>query len=204
MTDRKSGKSKKKHKEQAEKINLREAADALKAAEKKIAPRRAVKTLENETIEVIYAPEPMPEPEPMKVLAPEPKPMKVAPEPIKQPVTEPAPASRALVTLPKTDGDDAAARLQQSFAAVQKGASAVNTKLIEMAQEAINANLEHARDLAGATNPMQALKLQLKHWQDTMASFTAQAKELRKLTAELVAASSEPIRAHLRAQAAKR
>lgn len=204
MTDRKSGKSKKKHKEQAEKINLREAADALKAAEKKIAPRRAVKTLENETIEVIYAPEPMPEPEPMKVLAHEPKPMKVAPEPIKQPVTEPAPASRALVTLPKTDGDDAAARLQQSFAAVQKGASAVNTKLIEMAQEAINANLEHARDLAGATNLMQALKLQLKHWQDTMASFTAQAKELRKLTAELVAASSEPIRAHLRAQAAKR
>ena len=48
MTDRKSGKSKKKHKEQAEKINLREAADALKAAEKKIAPRRAVKTLEHE------------------------------------------------------------------------------------------------------------------------------------------------------------
>ena len=108
------------------------------------------------------------------------------------------------MTLPKTDGDDTSASLQQSFDAAQKGASAVNAKLIEMAQEAMNANLEHARDLAGATNPMQALKLQMKHWQEAMASFTAQAEELRKLTAELVAATSEPIRAHLRAQAGKR
>lgn len=202
MTDRKSGKSKKKHKEQAEKINLREAAEVLKAAEKKIAPRRAAKPIDHEA-EVIYAPEPMPVPEAIKVLAPEPIKVLEA-EPIKQPVSEPPPPSRALVTLPKTNGEDEAASFQQSFDAAQKGAHAVNAKLIEMAQEAMNANFEYARDLAGATNPMQALKLQMKHWQEAIESFTAQAEELRKLTAELVAATSEPIRAHFRAQAAQR
>jgi hypothetical protein len=200
MTDRKSGKSKKKHKEQAEKINLREAAEVLKAAEKKVSPRRAVKTLENETSEVTYAPEPMPEP------MPEPAPMEVLePEPVEQPAPEPRPAARALVTTPKTEGDDAAETMQQSLNAAQKGASAVNAKLIDMAQETMNSGLEHARDLAGATNPMQIFKLQMSYWHETMESFTAQAQELRTLSAELVANSSEPIRAHLRrAQAAKR
>lgn len=142
---------------------------------------------------------------PAPMQAPAPRPFKVlAPQPIKQPVSEPPPPSRALVTLPRTNGEDGAASFQQAFDAAQKGAVAVNAKLIEMAQEAMNANLEYARDLAGATNPMQALKLQMKHWQETIESFTAQAEELRKLTAELVAATSEPIRAHLRAQAAKR
>jgi hypothetical protein len=196
MTDRKSGKSKKKHKEQAEKINLREAAEVLKAVEKKVSPRRAVKTLENETSEVTYAPEPMPEPAPMKVLEP---------EPVKVPAPEPRLASRALVTTPKTEGDDAAETMQQSLNAAQKGASAVNVKLIDMAQETMNSGLEHARDLAGATTPMQIFKLQMSYWHETMESFTAQAQELRTLSAALVANSSEPIRAHLRrARAAKR
>jgi hypothetical protein len=188
MNDRKPGKSKKQHKEKAEKINLREAAAALKQAETKVSPRRAVKTLENETSEVTYAPEPMKVPEPMKTPAPEPRPV-----------------SRALVTTPKTDGDDAAETMQQSLSAAQKGASAVNAKLIDIAQETMNSGLEHARDLAGATNPMQIFKLQMSYWHETMESFTAQAQELRTLSSELVANSSEPIRAHLRrAQAAKR
>jgi hypothetical protein len=181
MPDRKSGKSKKKHKEQAEKINLREAADALKAAERKIVPIRAAKIVEPEIAEITYAPEQMVEPTPEKV-----------------------PASRALVPAPKMNGEDAADSLQQSLEAAQKTASAVNAKLMDMAQEAMNASLEHARDLAGATNPMQALKLQMSYWQETIESFAAHAEQLRTLTAELVAASSEPIRAHLRAQAAKR
>jgi hypothetical protein len=188
MTERKSGKSKKAHKEKAEKVNLREAAQALKAAEttldkKKVSLSSAARASEHEA-EVIYAPEPMPAPAP-------------------KPALETKPASRALVTTPKTAGDDAAETLKQSLTAAQKSASAVNAKLLDMAQKAMNANLEHARDLAGATNPMQALKLQMKHWQETMESFTAQAQELRALTAELVAATSEPLRAHLRrAQAA--
>ena len=198
MTERKSGKSKKTHKEKAEKVNLREAAQALKAAEKtlekkKVSLSSAARASEHEA-EVIYAPEPMPE------LAPAPKP---APEP--KPALAPKSASRALVTTPKTAGDDAAETFKQSLTAAQKSASAVNAKLLDIAQEAMNANLEHARDLAGITNPMQALKLQMKHWQETMESFTAQAQELRALTTELVATTSEPIRAHLRrAQAAKR
>ena len=52
--------------------------------------------------------------------------------------------------------------VQQSLKAAHKGASAVNAKLIDMAQETMNSGLEHARDLAGVKNPMQALKLQMK------------------------------------------
>jgi hypothetical protein len=180
MAERKSGKSKKAHKEKAEKVNLREAADALKAAEKnKVSLSSAAKTIEHEA-EVIYAPEPMPEPE-----------------------LETKPASRALVPT-KTNGIDVAETLQQSLTAAHKGASAVNAKLLDMAQEAVNSSLEHARDLTGVTNPMQALKLQMKHWHETIENFTAHSQELRTLTSELVATTSEPIRAHLRAQAAKR
>jgi hypothetical protein len=188
MAERKSGKSKKTHKEKAEKVNLREAAEALKAAEKKkVSLSSAARASEHEA-EVIYAPEPMPEPVPIKQAAP-----------------EPTPNSRALVTTAKTAGDDAAETFKQSLTAAQKGATAVNAKLLDMAQEAVNSSLEHARDLTGVTNPMQALKLQMKHWHETMESFTAQAQELRTLTADLVVTTSEPIRAHIRrAQAAKR
>ena len=189
MAERKSGKSKKAHKEKAEKVNLREAGDALKAAEKQVEKTTvslssAARASEHEA-EVIYAPEPMP-------------------EPIKQPAPEPAPTSRALVTTAKIESDDAAETFKQSLSAAQKGASAVNAKLLNMAQEAMNSSLEHARDLTGITNPMQALKLQMKHWHETIESFTAHSHELRNLTAELVATTSEPIRKHLRARAAKR
>jgi hypothetical protein len=187
MAERKSGKSKKTHKEKAEKVNLREAAEALKAAEKKkVSLSSAAKTIEHEA-EVIYAPEPMPEPEPIRQAAP-----------------EPAPASRALVPTAKTAGDDAAETFKQSVIAAQKGATAVNAKLLDMAQEAVNSSLEHARDLTGITNPMQALKLQMKHWHETIENFTAHSQELRTLTAELVATTSEPIRAHIRRAQAKR
>ena len=186
MAERKSGKSKKTHKEKAEKLNLREAAEALKAAEKKkVSLSSAAKTIEHEA-EVIYTPEPMPEPEPINA------------------APEPAPASRALVPTAKTEGDDAAETFKQSLTAAQKGATAVNAKLLDMAQEAMNSSLEHARDLTGITNPMQALKLQMKHWHETIESFTAHSQELRTLTAELVATTSEPIRAHIRRAQAKR
>jgi hypothetical protein len=182
MTERKSGKSKKTHKEKAEKLNLRVAARALKDAEKKkVSLSSAAKASEHEA-DVIYAPEPMPEP-----------------------MQEPKPVSRALVTTPKANGNDVAELVQQSLKAAYKGASAVNAKLIDMAQDTMNSGLEHARDLAGAKNPMQVLKLQMSYWHETMESFTAQAQELRALSSELVASTSEPIRAHLRrAQAAKR
>ena len=180
MTERKSGKSKKTHKNKAEKINLREAAHALKGAEKKKVSLSSATTIEH-GVEVTYAPEPMPEPEPIKQASP-----------------EPAHPSRALVPTAKTAGDDAAETFKQSMSAAQKGGSAVNAKLLDMAQEALNSSLEHARDLTGVTNPMQALKLQMKHWQETIENFTAHSQELRTLTAELVATTSEPIRAHLR------
>ena len=185
MAERKSGKSKKAHKEKAEKVNLREAGDALKAAEKQVEKKKvslssAARASEHEA-EVIYAP-----------------------EPIKQPAPEPAPTSRALVTTAKIESDDAAETFKQSLSAAQKGASAVNAKLLDMAQEAMNSSLEHARDLTGITNPMQALKLQMKHWHETIESFTAHSHELRNLTSELVSTTSEPIRKHLRARAAKR
>ena len=187
MAERKSGKSKKTHKEKAEKLNLREAAEALKAAEKKkVSLSSAAKTNRARGGGDLYAGADTEEPEPINA------------------APEPAPASRALVPTAKTAGADAAETFRQSLTAAQKGATAVNAKLLDMAQEAVNSSLEHARDLAGITNPMQALKLQMKHWHETIESFTAHSQELRTLTAELVATTSEPIRAHIRRAQAKR
>ena len=46
--------------------------------------------------------------------------------------------------------------------------------------------------------------MQINYWQEAMESFTTQAKELRKVTAEAVAATSTPLKAHLFRESAKR
>jgi hypothetical protein len=88
--------------------------------------------------------------------------------------------------------------IEKSLEAASASALAVNQKLIDFAQENLNSGLEYARDLAGARNPLEFVRLHMSYWHDCIGAFESQARELRKLSAELVANANEPLRAHMR------
>jgi hypothetical protein len=88
--------------------------------------------------------------------------------------------------------------LGKSLKAAMPAAAAVNRKLVDIAQANMNSGMELARDLAGARTPMEAMRLQMAYWHDNIGLFEAQAQELRAVSAEFMAKTSEPIRAHMR------
>jgi Phasin protein len=88
--------------------------------------------------------------------------------------------------------------IEKSLEAAGQGAIAVNRKLVDIAQTNLNSGLELARDLAGAKTPMEVMRLQMNYWHDCVGVFESQARELRALSARLVATASEPIRSHMR------
>ena len=90
------------------------------------------------------------------------------------------------------------ASFERSFKAAGQGAAAVNCKLIDIAQENLNSSFELVRDLAGARNPMEMMRLQMSYWHETLDAFATQAQELRALSAELVTKTNEPIREHVK------
>jgi len=88
--------------------------------------------------------------------------------------------------------------IEQSMKAALPAAVAVNCKLVDIAQANVNSGLELARELAGATSPLEMMRLGVTHWHARMGMFEAQAQELRVLSATLMTSASAPIRAHLR------
>jgi hypothetical protein len=88
--------------------------------------------------------------------------------------------------------------LEKSLKAAMPAAAALNRKLVDIAQTNMNSGMELARDLAGARTPLEAMRLQMNYWHDNMGLFEAQAQELRAVSAEFMAKTAEPIRAHMR------
>jgi hypothetical protein len=88
--------------------------------------------------------------------------------------------------------------IEKSLKVASASAVAMNRKLIDIAQENFNSGLEFARDLAGARNPLELMRLHMSYWHDCIGAFESQARELGKLSAQLVASANEPLRAHMR------
>lgn len=135
---------------------------------------------------------------------------KTAPAKDPTPVKAPAPAQvteapAVLVNavkpeekLPETAVVQAMDSFEKSLKAAVPAAVAVNSKLVDIAQANMNAGMELARDLAGATTPMEFMRLGMTYWQENMGVFQAQAAELRTLQAAFVATASQPMREHIR------
>jgi len=85
--------------------------------------------------------------------------------------------------------------LGQSLQAAVPAAVAVNTKLVDIAQENVSAGLELARDLAGAKSPMEAMQLGVDYWFNQIVAVQAQTRELHSLSAAWVKTASEQTRA---------
>ena len=91
----------------------------------------------------------------------------------------------------------AAETLQQSFRAAGRGSAAVNRKLLDIARVNLASGLDHAKSLAAARTPFEAAQLQWAYLNERMQAFASQAAELRALSSECLAETSEPFRQKL-------
>ena len=85
----------------------------------------------------------------------------------------------------------------RSFTAAAQGAIAVNQKLIDFARANMQSSFDFAMSLATASSPMQMMQLQVSYWNERMKVLASQAEELRVLSADLTAKTSEPIRQYM-------
>ena len=83
---------------------------------------------------------------------------------------------------------------ERSFDATNQGAVALNRKIIDIAQRNINSGFDLAKDLAGAKNMAEAMELQADFWRKQLDTLTAQAEEVRTLTAQVANDATKPMK----------
>ena len=83
---------------------------------------------------------------------------------------------------------------ERSFDATNQGAVALNRKIIDIAQRNINSGFDLAKGLAGAKNLAEAMELQADYWRKQLDTLTAQAEEVRTLTAQVAADATKPMK----------
>jgi phasin protein len=187
-----------------------------KANGKKEAKDKIVAAELDEAVKREEAPRPAPAPvsrperpapvkEAVKPKAPEPPAAKAktpAPPPPVVKRTAPEPPSLAV----KDETPDQPARLletavdtfERTFKAAGQGTIEVNRKLIDFTRANVSSGFDFAMSLAAASSPVQIMQLQMSYWDERMKVLASQAEELRALSADLVAKTSEPLRAQMR------
>jgi hypothetical protein len=87
--------------------------------------------------------------------------------------------------------------IERSFNAAGQGSLALNHKLIEVVQHNVNSGFTLARSLAAAKTLPEVVEVQATYWGNWLGRFTAQAEELRALSTNVIADTTEPIKAHV-------
>jgi phasin len=87
--------------------------------------------------------------------------------------------------------------LERSFDAAGQGSLVLNHKLIEIAQRNVNSGFTIAKSLAAAKTIPEVVEVQAAYWRNWLGTFTAQAEELRALSAKVTADTAEPIKAQV-------
>jgi hypothetical protein len=138
---------------------------------------------------------PVPPPPAAKVKTPEPPPPVV-----KRKAPEPPPLAAADKALesPGRLLETAVDTFERTFKAAGQGTIEVNRKLLDFTRANLSSGFDFAMSLASASSPVQIMQLQMSFWDERMKVLASQAEELRALSADLVAKTSEPIRAHMR------
>lgn len=86
---------------------------------------------------------------------------------------------------------------ERSFDAAGQGAAAFNRKIVDIARRNVDANFDLASSLAGARNLVDIVELQAAFWRKQFGVLTAQAEEVRALSAKVAADAAEPIRSQM-------
>jgi phasin len=84
--------------------------------------------------------------------------------------------------------------LERSFDAVGQGATALNRKVIDIAQCNIDSSFDLAKRLAGASNLAEVIELQGTYWRKQFDVLAAQAEEVRSLSMQVSADAAKPAR----------
>ena len=87
--------------------------------------------------------------------------------------------------------------LERSFDAAGQGSLVLNHKLMEVAQRNVNSGFSLANRLVTAKTLPEVLEVQAAYWRNWLGTFTAQAEELRALSVNVTADTTEPIKAHV-------
>ena len=77
-----------------------------------------------------------------------------------------------------------------------QGATAFNRKIIDIAQQNLNSVFDLAKSLAGAKNLAHMVDLHAAYWRKQIGTLTAQAEEVRELSAKVTADATEAIKGH--------
>ena len=94
----------------------------------------------------------------------------------------------------KVASEEAADLLETTYAAVAKGATDYNLKLIEIARTNTRAAFDYAHELLGVRSPSEFFELSTAHMRKQFDIASAQNKELCALAQEVATEAAEPIK----------
>ena len=86
---------------------------------------------------------------------------------------------------------------ERSFDAAGQGAAAFNRKIVDIARRNLDASFDLATSLAGAKTLADIVELQSAFWRRQIGVMTAQAEEVRALSAKVTTDTAEPIKSQM-------
>ena len=87
--------------------------------------------------------------------------------------------------------------VEKVFDAAGQGTTALNRKVIDIAQRNVNSGFDFAKSLAAAKTVPEAIQLQTGYWQKQLGTLPKQAEELAALSTKIAADTFEPIEAQV-------
>jgi len=87
--------------------------------------------------------------------------------------------------------------IERTFDAAGQGGTALNRKVIDIAQRNVNAGFELAKDLAAAKTVPEIVQLHSGYWRNQAGTLAAQAGELPTLQTKVAADAIEPTKAYV-------
>jgi phasin len=91
--------------------------------------------------------------------------------------------------------------VERSYDAAGQAASALNRKIIDIAQQNVNSGFDLAKSLATAKNLAEIVELQGAYWRKQIETLMVQAEEVRELSVNASADVAAPIKQHATQQA---
>jgi phasin len=87
--------------------------------------------------------------------------------------------------------------VEKTFDAAGQGTTALNRRVIDIAQRNVNSGFDLAKSLAAAKTFSEVVELQTGYWQKQLDTLSAQGEELRALSTKVAAETFEPIKAQI-------
>ena len=102
--------------------------------------------------------------------------------------------SRAVYDRSRDAFDASLITFEESFDAAGQGAAAFNRKIVEISRRNIDATFDLATSLTGAKNLADVVGAQSAYWLKQFRAITAQAEEVRDLSAKITADTVAPVK----------